>query len=64
MLWEVFREMSNHVWNTETGRGMTPTYLLKRNHGIIFSKDEQRGVLKVVHIFRVPDNAWRMRTGT
>lgn len=31
--------------------------LLKRNHSIIFGKNEQRGVLQTVHIFRILDDA-------
>lgn len=36
-----------------------PAYLLERNHSIVFSKDEQRGILQTVHVFSVFDDAWR-----
>lgn len=41
-----------------------PSYLIKRNHSIIFCKNEQRGVLQTVHIIRILDDACRMGTGT
>lgn len=40
-----------------------PTYLLERDHKIVFSENEQGGVLQTVHVFGIPDEACRARSG-
>lgn len=40
-----------------------PTYLLERDHGIVFSENEQRGVLQTVDVFGIPDEACREGSG-
>lgn len=36
-----------------------PAHLLKRDHRIIFCKNEQRWVLQIVNSFGVSDDAWK-----
>ena len=53
VLWDVFPECQVILLNK------MPAYLLERKHSIVFSKNEQCGILQNVHVFSVFDDAWR-----